>query len=1235
MIRQILHRLTFSQSSELVRRGTNKVLGDHDLLELPDDLKTEHYPKGFDKLRLDRPLHFFMDCIKAVGTNVRLQTILILATLLVELTMPYAVFNILELIRGSFEGETHLAHGIISVIGLAGLGVLAGVLVQHMIHQALMGIMKTYNGLNTIVFKKSLKVSRDGMKQSSIGDIVNHMGSDSGQVSEGIWCVVELLYAFAAFVGVTVIAYTYLGPAALVGVGTLLLLTPILKRVSTHFIRSEETLMEYRDQRVNLLSQIFSGMRVVKFFVWESKLLQEVIGKRSRELDSQRVLARAISLSNLLCLVAQALTCLASFATFHLLGGELTASIIFASITLFSVLEHPFGRLSDHIAGVSNALVSSERLIKFLKLPESQGTSQAELASVNVGPALQLNKVEARYQDDENLAIKIDSLQVDRGETVAVIGPVGSGKTSLLRTILGEINLEAGDVELDSSIKKVSFVSQESYVLNETLEDNIRFGHDLGDVDRAIQLSALRQDLRFFPAGLKTEIGENGVNLSGGQKQRLSLARAVYSQPDLVLLDDSLSAVDPATEAYLVEQLLLDAWQDTTCVLVTHRLKHLEAFDRIVFMSDGQILDQGSFTDLLERCPEFRDFCQHHDEEEQKAPSHKHDLTPSLDDHSGAFMAHEDREEGAVNPRVYGDYFKAMSGKTPRERRLIGPLLIGTAVLGTVVPLLQGLWLSYWADGKTDAFAPTFANVWGDSWQLVIYGGLSLALVTVAFAQFRLWALRAVRAGEILHEEALQHVIRSPISFFDKNPVGRVLNRFAKDIDAVEKEMPWDVQEMIRTGLQAFMSFVVMVVVVPVTALIMIPTIWVYLKVQNAYRHSARETKRLFSISRSPLFAHFKQTLEGVDTIRAYGQEKLFINGFHKAATRNQKTFWTMILVNRWFSVRMPVMSGVITLAVGIAVVLLAKQGLIAAGLAGLTLLYTRNFASQMSMAVRCFSEVESRLTAVERLKYYGTLAQESSEGCREWHPKSGSIVFENVSLRYDKHLPLVLDGVSFVIPHGQNVGLIGRTGSGKSTLFQSLFRLVEIESGRILIDGADHRDIALDTLRKKIAIIPQDPTLFVGTIRSNLDRFQEFSDAEIWDVLGKVQLHDLVSSFEQGLDAAVAENGSNFSRGQRQLFCFARALLMDTPVICLDEATASVDVITDRVIHTVLHEHCRDKTVLIIAHRLGTVAHCDQVIELRNGKVVDIRRKKAPKEVIEAPARVLGGANAELAIET
>ncbi len=1214
----------FRHVTPLIRLGGRKILESSDFPELPARLEPTATAAGFDTLPLTGVWAFLFAVIKANRSSAVAMGLCLLGCGATGLASPALIHALISFV-GNAATEP-LWYGLLLGVGLCLLSATEAVLLQNFFYNAITSKIMVINGLNQRIYRHTLALTRKSRLATPIGDAVNHLGTDSDAVAEFVWVVIEMSYSLAMIVSVTAFLFQYLGIAALAGVAVLTVMTPLTKKVAKGFTRLDDEIMKHRDERVSQISQMLSGIRIVKFFAWGDKILGDIRAIRDKEVGARKRLARAGSAAMLIYVGAGTLVCLAAFGTFLALGHKLDAATVFPCLALFGMLEHPFGNLTRYISDTISAKVSAGRLLEFLRRP-TLAPDDRPVSAPSVPIGVSFEAVIAGYEDAEHPAVAAAALVVAPGESVAIVGPVGSGKTSLLLAVLGELPLKAGTVTFAGlavgEAPRTAFVPQEAFVQNGTLAQNIHFGEPEADLGEAVRMCALGADLAQLPAGLGTEIGEHGVNLSGGQKQRVSLARAVMARPGLVLLDDPLSAVDATTEAFLARELIFGHWAGVTRLVVTHRLEHLGQFDKVVFVEKGLVSAVGTYEELRRTVPRFEAFMVEHETSHGAGTAFTADARPEAaadgkakapqEGNGGRITAEEDRERGAVKPRVYLDYLRALGGRTQRSQVSMLPLLFG-AVLGvTVIPILQNTWLSVWTGGDATGGVASWMtpHLGSDYRNLMIFGALGLVALVVGAGQNLLWGTRAVMAGRDLHDRALRAVLGAPVRFFDSTPIGRILNRFSQDVDAIERNLPWSFEHTVRGAFLTLGSIAVLVTILPLTIVVVVPVILLFLKVQAMYRRCAREAQRLYSISRSPRFAHFKETLNGLSVIRGLHKGDWFTARFLAVTRQNQRDLHGLISLNRWFSVRVPLVGSLVSLSVALGIVVAAHGGAISAGLAGLVLIYALRFWESLNWAVRSFAEVESRMTSVERLRTYGMIAQEPAlllpepvVAAGETWPLAGTIEFCDVFARYAEHLPDVLKGVSFRIPGGSKAGLIGRTGSGKSTVFQALFRFIEARSGTILIDGKDIGGIPIDRLRRSIAIIPQDPTLFRGKLRENLDRFAQHTDSALWRALDRAHLKAFAQSLPGGLEAEVKENGQNFSQGQRQLFCLARALLVDARVIVMDEATASVDVETDALIQETIRRECGDRTVLIIAHRLGTVEDCDLVIDLDDGRV-------------------------------
>lgn len=1191
----------------MIRLGLKKSLEPQDLFALPRAYSA--FEKTIDEESVNwkgTPLQMIVSLFaKAKRFWIPAYALLILNAFLNLATPVFINYFIKSLEQAQEDPWTTFAWGIL----MGSCALFSGLSIQHYFYRILGVYQIITNAVNRKVFSHALKLKKSEKDQLPVGDVVNHMSSDSDSIANLGSILGDLLYLAVVLVGFVGLLFYYLGATAWVGLISLVLLVPVVTFSGKKFSSYDEELMKKRDERVTLMSQVLSSIRVIKSFVWEKSITREVQKIRHQELRVRSRLARSEMMATIIFVAVGTLVLFLVLAAHVWRGFELDAALVFTMVSLFRLIEDPFAMFSRVVSSLANAKVAAGRLVSFMAKAEINELIQYTQG----GPAYKLTNLSVSY--GLHSVVHNLNLEILPGKNFAIIGAVGSGKTSLLLALAGEVDFTG---RMEKSVRSKALVTQDPFIVNSTLRENLTFGRtDVSEekLREALSVCGLEEDFRNWKSGFETEIGEKGVNLSGGQKQRLSLARTYLQEPDLVLLDDPLSAVDPKTEAFLFEKLISGAWKSITRVTATHRLEFLSSFDRILFLQEGRVQGLGTYQELLEN-PEFVDYIRQHQQVTQMESREVAEKKTEKTGEAGILKAQappntesdrvtidEDREYGAVKGSVYKEYILSLAGAQAAKRNFILFILLGSAVLSTSLPLLQKLWLAR----MTDAGENFFVSPWA---AILIYGFLGCATLAGILFSDLYWLQRGLKAGRDLHDQMLNSILGAQVRFFDSHPVGRILQRFSRDVEAVDIELQWCFENSIKAFLQVFVNLILIIMVVPMVLLVLAPISWIYYKIQKNYRASAREVKRLDSLSRSPRYAHFKESVNGLVVLRSLDRQDWFYQQFAEKLTYNQRMFYSHYMVNRWFSSRIPLVGALVACGTSSFLTLAVYQGSISSGLASMVAVSSLGFWGILNWGIRIWADVEARMTSVERIRTFIAAPQEKKipahseiENRPDW-PEQGQIEFRDLVIRYAPHWPQVLKGLSFEIQAGTKVGIIGRTGSGKSTVFQALCRFIEAESGGIFIDGVDIKNVEMDRLRKAIAIIPQDPHLFLGTLRSNLDRFGKNTEAEVWNVLEQVRLKRMVEQLPQGLNEAVVENGMNFSQGQRQLICLARALLAKSRIVILDEATASVDVQTDAAVQEVIRESCRGLTMLIIAHRLGTVRDCDQILELSEGKL-------------------------------
>lgn len=1209
----------FNQASTILQIGQKRIVREADFIELPNELKS--FGEKIEHAKVDHlpTTEFLKEMFRITFPFWKWGIVIDLLSLFFTFVTAPLMHQLISLLSSGIKSDADFIRAVVLGLSLGLTGIIGGMLAPMNFYHFLRTYIVINLGLGRKLFRKAMKRLNANMDSQKSGDIFNHISQDVDAVSNLPLYSSEALVTFFSILIASSMLFHYVGFAAFAAIFVIIALIPLSHFISKNYQKRNLQISSQLDQRMSLLSQTVNAIRLVKFYAWELAIENKILGIRNEEMKIRIELAQFELITTLVYFMSSSLTLLVSLFFYVKMGGELNPAIVFAMITLIDQLSGPLSHTPYIISALSEAKVAADRLCQYL-----QGQNLDELIkqfifheneqsqnAVNSNTVLQIQNLAVQFDQTDSPFIKNFNLDVKNGESIAIIGPVAAGKSTLIKSIIGEVPITQGRIQFAASIpvNKISYVQQDPFILNESIENNMTLKSEHVDhvrLNEVIQSACLAYDLAQFPAGLNTEIGEKGVNLSGGQKQRVSLARAAYHDSELILLDDPLSAVDHETEKQIIDRLIFGYWQNKTRLVVTHRLEYLEKFDRILFMENGQILAEGTFSELMNQHPRFQEFLLDHQKTQHsdKVAETVSQLEKTTQQTKQDFITKEDQEVGAVQFSVYWQYFQSLAGN--KMPGLMIFLLCSVIVLWCLAPLYQTYWL-----GTASANYPD-----QPMYVLKMFSLLSFLTMLSFIGGMYFWMRRSLRAGYDLHSQMLRGVLSSPIAFFDTTPLGRILHRFSRDMNAIDSSLYRRFSTMLECLVQIAISIFLVIGLLPPVIVFVVPVFWLYYRIQKNYRASAREVKRIDSVLRSPKAAFFKESVSGLITIRSFAVQNRFFDLYLEKLHRSQRAFFNNVILNRWFSVRMPLISGFISIATAVFIAIGVREGWLSAAISGLLLTTCIGLWRNMNQAIRMFADIESVMTSVERIKHYTDLPAEpivTRPAVREdilnnW-PVKGEIEFRNASLRYLSNLPWILKDLNLIIPAQKRIGLIGRTGSGKSTLLQALYRFIPTEEGSILIDGIDIASVPLPKLRQSLAIIPQDPILFKGQLRDNLDQDGIFSDDKMLEILNAVEFTETLQAQNSQdqilniLNFSISENGQNLSQGQRQLICLARALLLNNKIIILDEATSSLDVQTDQKIQRVLNSYCTERTVIIIAHRLGTLKDCQHLIIVENGQ--------------------------------
>eukprot|EP00644_Phytophthora_capsici_P003380 jgi/Phyca11/116574/e_gw1.31.204.1 len=1254
-----ISRVTFSWLSPLLAQGASQPLESDDLwpLEIEDD--TERVTNTLrEAVGNNSSQSLWIPIRQAFGFNMYLAGACKLAGDCFGFVGPICINSLIKYVEDPKTALFVSSHyGYIMSIILFVASVLQTLCLHQHHHLVIREAIRVRSALTMLVYEKSLKLSSQTKSTLGSGRILNMATIDTNRILE-LFYVIH--YSWAApvqlIIGILLLVH-YLGAASFAGVIIMVILLPTSAGLSSQAAKISKKMLECTDKRLKFLTELFQHIRVIKFYAWESEMLGQVDEIRGKEL---RYLKKMIIWNAYGRAILQAGPVLVSFGTFaaysYMQSEPLTADKAFTAITLFSIFRLPLMALPQVFSLIFQANVSIKRLESFLYMKGYERNSTSLSASFISDPSFEIRHATFKWSNEDQkmtegsakettdkkappAQLSNITISIPKGKLTLVVGSVGSGKSTLLATLLGELQPEYGVVRIPS--KYVSYAAQTPYLINATVQDNILFGAplDTARLHRVIKSCELEKELINLPNGFQSEIGENGVTLSGGQKQRMSIARAVYSKDqELYVFDDSLSALDAHVATRVFNQCFNDSTDGLlagrTRVLSTHSLQFAHLADWIIVMDNMRVAEMGTFKELTKVTPNgkfammLKSFQRAEEtatiETDNSSAGQTNDVemirsksrsTSSVDGDfipggNGVLVQEEEKAEGSLSWSVYSSYFVSCG--------VISTVGAFALLFATQVSSVStDLWLTNWTNNK-----PTGVNL---TFYLTIYAYLGLRRSVHNTIQNVISNLDVFSASKQIHHILLHHVIKGTMRFFDTTPVGRILNRFSNDMNTIDQKLNTAIVQFVTMLLALLSMLAIQSSTAPALLILLVPVFICYVAYQRFYGKSCRELQRLDSISKSPVYAHFTQTLNGLETIRSFEMVDQSIHTQALKINENTKAFLLLNLINRWLGVRLEFLGAVITFAVAFFVS--RDHAVLSSAMAGLLLSYSQNMTSLLNWIIRNNIDMENMMNSVERTDEYCrvdtepvtllshhyerfTTTKSRTLQLRPHWPEHGKINFVNVCVKYDHLSPPVLHGISFTVKGGEKVGICGRTGAGKSSLLLALFRMVSFDSGvgggSIYIDEVATTALTLTELRSRMAIIPQDPVLFAASVRFNLDPTGQATDSELWSAIRKSRLEAFIKSLHGGLDADVLEGGQNFSVGERQLICLARAILRNSKILCLDEATASMDYSTDEFIQASIRKEFAEATVLTIAHRMETILDYDKILVLKKGHIAE-----------------------------
>uniref|UniRef100_A0A0N5C8T7 Multidrug resistance-associated protein 5 n=1 Tax=Strongyloides papillosus TaxID=174720 RepID=A0A0N5C8T7_STREA len=1104
-----------------------------------------------------------------------------------------------------------------------------------------------------LLYKNLLNVR--SMKGKTASEIINIYANDGQRIFDAVTFAPLVLIGPTVLFGGMAYLWYKVGWLSLLGIFVFLFCDALQAVLGITMVRFRALAIKTTEKRMSLMGEIIRCIRVIKMNAWEDLFIDKIELLRKEEQKYLRTAGYAQSFAIAFGTIVPVLAMIVTVLAIVIKGQDFAASDAFSMITVYFVMLFGIRMIPYGARYLSESVVAMRRIQSILQFPS---TGEVENMPRNPGIAINLNEASFEYdkiylepptrrkkkdsneeeveelqakESNENSTFNLNNLKltIKKQELVGICGPVGSGKSSLLTALNGHMDNISGEYKINGSL---AFVGKDPCIQTTTIRNNILFGQPLNSslYNKVLDVTELSEDIERFPAKDFTELGERGTTLSGGQRARIALARALYANKDIYLLDDIFSSLDCVVAEKIFKKAILSMLKYKTVILVTSNPDYLSKCGQVIYMDGGTILEDGSHEELLERSEYYKNFFTTLKVKKDYVDEATKEIISDNDDTKEDKLFHTPEKDGriideeedyglqGISCKIYHEYIMAAGGYIVLSILLLAFIInVGTTIFST-------FWLTKWMKDSHEHVNITsngtifkqyislaenehttyYASIYAISLVFLFFSALIKAMVFVKVS---------LKASTNLHNKMLHSVLHAVVSFYDSTPVGRILNRFSKDVDEVDVKLPFSSEAFLQNMITCIGFLAVIAWVFPLFILFCIPMMALFAIFFTLFQSGIRSLKRTENLSRSPLYDHITASVEGYATIKCYHQTENFIKKFNQKFDENSGAVLMFQSATRWQAVWLDILVVLITTCVAVFIVWLT--GIVNPAEAGMALAFAIQMSGIFQFAVRSQTELESKLTSVERISYYfNSVTQETRSNTRNvpqnW-PTKGDIVFENLRMRYRVNMNLALDDVSLHIESNEKIGIVGRTGAGKSSVCNALLQLYPLQNGRITIDNIDISDVDLKRLRSSLSVIPQEPVLFAETIRFNLDPKRNFADSDIWDALDKTNMKTLIGNLPQGLDYMIEENGSNFSSGEKQLLCLARAILRKSKIVILDEPTAFLDEQTDLIVQKCVNSSFQNCTLLLIAHRLGNVLNMDKILYMGDGKIIEFDKTK------------------------